>query len=82
MAAYCPHLDSGRDVCVSLGEIRTMSDESALWAAGFLAGNEPSGEAVFGDAWDAVPGDARETEWRRAAFDFRCTGEWPRAARS
>jgi hypothetical protein len=79
MAAYCPHGDGGRDVCVSLGEIREMSDESALWTAGFLAGNEPSGEAMFGDAWaDVGRRDYREAEWQRAALEFRRTGEWPR----
>jgi hypothetical protein len=42
MAAYCPH--QANDVCVSREEIRSMSEESALWIAGFLVGSEPGPE--------------------------------------
>jgi hypothetical protein len=42
MAAYCP--PTAKDVCVSIDEIRAMSDEATLWVAGFLAGNESDPE--------------------------------------
>ena len=78
MYGYCPTQDIG--FSVSLSEIDEMSSASASWVAGFLAGNEPRPEDMFGpgvhDAYDSEP---RLERWRRALDEFRASGEWPHA---
>ena len=78
ISAYCPTRDSG--FSVSLPEIEEMSPESARWVAGFLAGNEPDPEEMFGPGiHDADDADPRWERWRLAVADFRVTGKWPHA---
>ncbi len=78
MAAFCPHM--ARDYCVSKNEIRASSPEADMWIAGFLSGNEPGGDAMFGDAWGEVESkeDMRLEQWRQATEEFRRTGVWRR----
>ena len=78
MGAYCPDRDVGYSVSIS--EIEDMSPEAARWVAGFLSGNEPSPEDMFGPGiHDAHDSDPRWERWRAALADFRATGEWPHA---
>jgi len=75
MAAYCPHRDQG--FCVSLAEIEEMSPEAERWVRGFLAGNEPEPEHMFGPSiHDATDSDDRWPRWREAVANFRRTGDW------
>jgi hypothetical protein len=75
MRLYCPVDDRGS--CVSLAEIRRMSDESRRWVDGFLAGNEPSILDMFGVcAVDLYDDDPRWPRYYRAVADFRRTGSW------
>lgn len=78
MSAYCPEGKVG--FAVSLSEIKEMSPESARWVAGFLTGNEPRPEDMFGLGMrDAHDSDPRWERWRRALAEFRATGDWPHA---
>jgi hypothetical protein len=70
MAAWCPHDGVGYNV--SLGEIRTMSDESRYFVAGFLTGNEP--EPPTGDEGESNEADF--VAWQSATRRFRRTGRW------
>jgi hypothetical protein len=76
MSAFCPHMPGG--FSVTLSEIEDMSDESRLWIAGYLHGNEPRPELMFGDQiYEADDDDPRWTQWRAAVQRFDATGEWP-----
>ena len=76
MRAYCPSGDAG--YCVSRAEIVEMSPESARWVEGFLVGNEPRPEDMFGpDIHAAEDDDPRWRRWADACLEFRATGDWP-----
>ena len=76
ISCYCPTRDVG--FSISLSEIEEMSAESARWVAGFLAGNEPRPEDMFGPGiHDADDSDPRWARWRQAVSEFRTTGTWP-----
>ena len=78
MGAYCPTQDVGYSI--SLSEIDEMSPESARWVAGFLSGNEPEAEEMFGPGiHDANDSDSRWQRWRDALAEFRATGVWSHA---
>ena len=78
MSAYCP--TDGIHYSVSLSEIEEMSPEARRWVAGFLAGNEPRPEDMFGPAiHDAYDSDPRWRRWRDAIAEFRNSGSWPHA---
>lgn len=78
MGAYCPKGDFGYSV--SLHEIEEMSPESARWVAGFLAGNEPGPDDMFGPGIHDTPEeDPHWQRWRDALSEFRTTGAWPHA---
>lgn len=73
MRAYCPTKNIG--FCVSLSEIVEMSPESSRWVQGFLGGNEPRPEDMFGPGiHDADDADPRWARWRAACAEFRTTG--------
>jgi hypothetical protein len=75
MLAYCPH--ESHSFSVSLYEIEDMSAESHLWIAGYLAGQEPRGEEMYGEVFhDLDPDDLRYQLWLRARALFRITGIW------
>lgn len=75
MAAYC--LRDKRGFSVSLSEITEMSPEARYWITGFLHGNEPAPEDMFGPGiHDANDDDPRWTRWRTAVDEFVSTGEW------
>jgi len=60
-----------------LGEIEEMSAEAEIWISGYLAGNEPSGEEMYGEEWfEFADVDPRVERWRRAIALFRQTGVW------
>ncbi len=76
MYAYCPHQAQGYSV--SLDEMEEMSPEAKSWVDGFLAGNAPNGEYMFGDEFhDLDDDDPRVEQWREAVASFRRTGQWP-----
>ncbi len=78
MSAYCP--SKGVHYSLSFSEIDEMSADSERWVAGFLAGNEPRPEDMFGPGiHDAHDSDPRWERWRRAVAEFRATGAWPHA---
>ena len=75
MAGYCPMRGIG--FSVSLDEIEEMSPEAARWIEGFLAGNEPDPDEMFGPGiHDADQSDPRWQRWRHAVAEFRSTGRW------
>jgi hypothetical protein len=76
MYAFCPHEAQG--FSVSLSEIAEMSSEAASWIDGFLAGNGPDGQEMFGAEFhDFADDDPRVERWREAIRAFRRSGEWP-----
>ncbi|MDQ6726113.1 MAG: hypothetical protein M3066_08125 [Actinomycetota bacterium] len=75
ISAWCPHNDRG--FSVSLGEIEEMSAEAEIWINGYLAGNEPPGEEMYGEEWfELADDDPRFERWRRAITLFHQTGVW------
>jgi len=79
MAAYCPTANYGYSV--SLGGIEEMSSESASWVAGFLAGNEPGPDDMFGPGIYDTPDEhgGHWQRWRDALAEFRTGGTWRHA---
>jgi hypothetical protein len=64
------------DLAVSKSEIVDQSTESKYWIQGFLSGNEPPGENMFGPAFLDKNGGL-EQRWRDACRGLRETGAWP-----
>ena len=68
----------GRTFIISKGEVREASDAACSWIAGYLTGNEPEPENLFGESiHDAGEDDARWSRWDDAVAMFRQTGSWP-----
>ena len=77
MEAYCP--DEHQSYAVCKHEILAMSEESAMWVDGFLAGNAPPIDVMFGPSIygeDVDFDDPRWGRWRRAIASFRADGRW------
>jgi hypothetical protein len=73
MLAWCPHKSVGYRV--SLGGLRTMSEQARYFVAGFLAGNEPRYPASeAGEAGET--GEEDVVAWTAATARFRRTGYW------
>lgn len=54
-----------------------MSAEAEIWISGYLAGNEPPGEEMYGEEWfELADDDPRFERWRRAIALFHQTGVW------
>lgn len=78
MSAYCP--TDGVHYSVSLSEIEDMSPDAVHWVAGFLVGNQPRPEDLFGPGiHDAHDSDPHWRRWTEAVEQFRRTGTWPHA---
>ncbi len=68
----------GGTLMISKTEVREASDAALSWIAGYLIGNEPEPEDLFGASiHDAPEDDARWARWRDAVAIFRETGSWP-----
>jgi hypothetical protein len=75
MTAYCPQ--KSESFIVSMLEIVETSDEARIWVAGFLAGNEPEGNRMYGEQFFEFADDDPQVErWREALRLFRRTGAW------
>jgi len=78
MGAWFP--DMGMYLRVSKRDIAELSPEAEAWMAGFLAGNEPEPQDMFGPGGtEAADDDPRMVRWRQALAEFRRTGWWPQA---
>jgi hypothetical protein len=76
MAAWSSRL--GRRITLSKDEIEEAAPKAETWIDGFLAGNEPPPEELFGPSiLDADDADPRWTSWRMEVRGFRDTGRWP-----
>jgi hypothetical protein len=74
MYAYSEGL--ARDLAVSRADIRNSSTEARYWVEGFLSGNEPDGDQMFGPAF--LDQDDRLAErWQNALSHFTQAGNWP-----
>jgi hypothetical protein len=66
---------------VAKRDIAELSPEAEVWMAGFLAGNEPEPQEMFGPGiTEAADDDPRVQRWRQALAEFRRTGWWPHAS--
>jgi hypothetical protein len=74
MRVYCPHRDA--TFAVAKYEITEMSPASAIWIRGFLAGNEPEPDDMFGPPTSGDHDDVRLDRWQAAIDHFRMTGHW------
>ena len=76
MSAWSDHLGTG--LCMSKDEIRDASELATIWVDGFLHGNEPRLDVMFGieALRDADDDDPRWTVWREATAAFRAEGTW------
>jgi hypothetical protein len=74
----CWSESTGQTFAFSQSEVLDASDMSRAWIDGFLAGNEPQPEEMFGiGIYDADDSDPRWSRWRDAVRQFRATGHWP-----
>ena len=75
MACWSPA--TGQTLSFSKSEVLDASDVSRAWIDGFLAGNEPQPDEMFGAGiYDADESDPRWRRWRDAVRQFRATGFW------
>jgi hypothetical protein len=69
---------AGGRIAFSKSEIVEASEAAEARVDGFLAGNEPDPEDLFGAGiHDAEDTDPRWERWRDAVSQFRETGYWP-----
>jgi len=73
MSAFDPEANQG--FCISKHEIVSMSREAAYFAAGFLAGNQPT-PPVDAEGDPLPEEDPQQQRWRRATTLFAETGVW------
>jgi hypothetical protein len=75
MGAYCPHRNESYSV--TLTDLSDCSNETRIWARGFVIGNEPDPPDDEGVAPEDHP---NYSAWMSAAEAYRTTGIWPPSA--
>lgn len=75
MGAFCPHVNGGIFLTISLDEILDSSMEARYFARGFIAGSEP-GPPLNSDGFE-TDDENEYARWNEARAEYLITGYWP-----